>query len=750
MAMKKSVFLVPLLLLALLCAPFSALGEAAPFFFGVAPAAGTVETENTLPSAVTSVQDYVFSTNPEDAGQPLRTRPDTPETAHVKFFAYSQNIVLRGIFEKNGYFFNIPKYWDTRYALAQIQYTVSPLIQDVPASLTFFINDHPIYSCRVEYENGASQIVFVSIPVELLRVGYNEFAITGYVRLYDEDGCLDDFSGANWINISENSVIEAGYDLVDFGSKISFYPYPLMSTMDELGENLTVYVPQDATAEELRAAFLLRADLGDETGNEDRIGFKTLAHYLPGQGNALIVAQRDRLPKEAQDRLPSTGKDLNAGALVYEYGTDGNWTLVVTSGKDECLSEGACMLMDGDRVTQEKDSWAFAAAGSAESIVVSRSLSALIENGETLKGITNLDGISFIGPFRQESTVYLPFSGGFVLGEGGKIELAMRYSDNLDFDRSMVTVFWGETPVASKKLDREKAALDIFSFMMPSDVVGTHAASIKIAFDLEIKELYCTKRADEMPWAYVSGDSTLFLPVGVSSVYDLALRPYPFQRLGLFNSLAVVVPDKMTDVEYALFGRTAALLGANVSPYGTLKVWFASDYPTASQNCNVVALGTYRDNPFIRGLNDKLSFRYAQDGSCFESNRQLLLSERYASRIGILQLIRSPYQEGRAILCLSAADDTGLDSIERYCAVEENNWALQGDAFLIDDDLETKSYRFMEEITVRQATLREKLEKNRDAVLFTIISTAAMLLMLIAVLLILLRYRRNRREEDKK
>ena len=69
MTMKKSVFLVPLLLLALLCAPFSALGEAAPFFFGAAPAAGTVETENTLPSAVTSVQDYVFSTNPEDAGQ---------------------------------------------------------------------------------------------------------------------------------------------------------------------------------------------------------------------------------------------------------------------------------------------------------------------------------------------------------------------------------------------------------------------------------------------------------------------------------------------------------------------------------------------------------------------------------------------------------------------------------------------------------------------------------------------------------
>ena len=56
----------------------------------------------------------------------------------------------------------------------------------------------------------------------------------------------------------------------------------------------------------------------------------------------------------------------------------------------------------------------------------------------------------------------------------------------------------------------------------------------------------------------------------------------------------------------------------------------------------------------------------------------------------------------------------------------------------------------MEEITVRQATLRERFEEHKDAVLFTLVSTDAMLMMLIAVLIILLRYRRNRREEEKK
>ena len=706
------------------------------------------EMSNPEDGTPTSMIDYVFASDPALAGQPLRTRPATPDAAHQMIFKYSQNIVLRGIFEKSGYFFKIPKYWDTRYCLAQIEYTVSPLIENVPASLTFFINDRPIYSCRVDYLNGASQIVFVEIPIEYLKEGYNEFAITGYVRLYDDDGCLDDFSGANWVCISENSRIEAGYDLIDFGNKLSFYPYPLISTMDQNGANLTVYVPNDALEDELQAAFMLRADLGNETVDEDRIGFKTLS-YLAG-GNRLIVARMDRLPQEALTYMPAGNMASGSGALAYEYGSDGAYTLVVTARDEKDLFEAAAMLMDDDRVTQEKDSWAFVPSGTASAMVNNRALNALIGNGETLKGITNQDGINFVGPFHQESSIYLPFSGGFVLGEGGKVELIMRYSENLDFDRSMVTVYWGSTPVASKKLSLEKATLDVLSFMMPSDVVGTHATSIKVAFDLEIKELYCTKRADEMPWAYVSGNSTFYLPEGVSSTYDLALRPYPFQQLGLFKNLAVVVPDTMTDTEYALFGRVAALMGANVSPYGSLRVWRASGYPRATENVHVITLGTWRDNSFIRELNSRLSFKYSDDGNRFVSNDQLLLSERYAAQIGILQLIRSPYQEGRAILVVSGADDQALDLIDRFGTVQANTWTFAGDAFIIDRDLETKHFTFLEEQPVEPATLRERFEAHQDAIIFTLISTSVMLILLIAVLVILIRFRRNRREEAKK
>ena len=696
-----------------------------------------------------SVAEYVLSRDPQSAPPPETQRPETLDADHVKIFPFSSSIVIKGVFERSGFYFQIPSYWDVQYALAQIEFTVSPLIVNIPASLTFFINNTPIYSCAVDYKLGASQITFVKIPINLLKEGFNEFAVTGYVRLYDDDGCLDDFSGASWVRISEQTSIEVGYNLQETNNQLKYFPYPLISTMDETGDYLSFFVPDSPLEEELKAAFMLRALLGNETDKEDRIGFYTFSSLLKEKENALIIARYDRLPADVASVLP----ELHAqeeGAVIYEYQDSGRTVLVLTAAEETDLWEGACLLMDSDRISQEKTPYAFVPRGSAEYVVSSRTLDALVEDGETVKGITGNDGIEFIGPFHQESFIYLPFSGGFVLGEGGKVDLRFRYSDNLDFDRSMITVYWGSTPLASKKLEKENANGDTLSFLMPSDVVGTYASNFRIAFDLELEELYCTKRADQMPWAYVSGDSTLYLPAGNGSFYDLSLRPYPFQRLGLFNNLAVVVPDEMSASEIALFGRLAALTGTNVRPYGVIDVFFASDFQAENENRHVITLGTLADNSFLRELNDHLSFSYSEDGTRFKSNEQLLLSEEYAKNLGVIQIIRSPYQEGKAILAACAVSDFGLDRIEQYLTVQENSRTLSGDAFLIDSDLETKNYTFLKEETSSEITLRQRVEEHKDAIVFTLLSTGAMLLLLIAAVIILIRYHRNRREEANK
>ncbi len=144
------------------------------------------EDQPFIPADEVLISDYVLSSSPETAGAPITVRPETPDCDYTKIFRFSEDYLMHGIFERNDFFFKTANYWDTKYAFAQIEFTVSPLIQDVPASLTFFVNDRPVYSCHVDYRDGASQVCFVSIPVEYLKDGYNEFSITGFVRIYDE------------------------------------------------------------------------------------------------------------------------------------------------------------------------------------------------------------------------------------------------------------------------------------------------------------------------------------------------------------------------------------------------------------------------------------------------------------------------------------------------------------------------------------------------------------------------------------
>jgi cellulose synthase operon protein B len=688
--------------------------------------------------------ETVLASNPSSAALPNALPPQEPPASHTKVFSYDNDMLFSGIYNSNSYFFNVEAYWKVVYAYASVQFSISPLIENIPASLTFFVNSTPVSSCKVDYSNGKTQITYVEIPVSLLRKGYNQFTISAYVRAYNDDGCLDDFSGANWVNVSKDSVVQIGYDVADEGSVLSQYPYPFVSSLDETGSDCSVYVSADASDEELTAALLLRADLGDETQTADEISLKTVDQYgSDGAKQRVVIALKDKLPSSLSGLLRTDGRSLEDYAYVCETSDAEGNILVITSDNPAALYDGAAMLMDENRVSQEKKSFAYVKAGSADAVIQNSTLSDLVLNQYTVEDMTG-GGLSFVGPFRREQKIYLPFSGGFVLADGGKADLNFRYSDNLDFDRSMVTVYWGDIPLCSKKLERQYAGGDTLSFIMPPDVAGTYAGSITIAFDLELEDLYCTKRAEEMPWAYVTGDSSFYLPVGQNSRYSLNAHPYPFQMLGLFQNTYVVVPDSMDEIELNALGEIISMEGVGVSPYGSLQAVRASEFDAEHTDANLIVFGTYQNNSVLASLNDHLSFAFEQDGSRFAGNQELLLSEDYAEDIGILQLLRSPYFSGRAILAVCGTNEKNLATIGSYLTEQMNRGALTGDAFLIDSDFETKSFTFLTNEKKNQVSLRETLEENRDAIAFTLVSTFAMLLLLLAVILVILRARRRK------
>lgn len=720
-------------------------GAAAESQENVQPAVPETETE--IQDATSQeLLDAVMGMNPEDAAMPLTEMPQYAPTPYVKEFTYNEDVVFSGIFDTNNLYFKVQNYWNEQYAYARVQFTLSQMIGDGPASLTFSVNNEPIYSCKVDYQNGREQIAYVPIPVEMLRKGFNNFGVSGYVRIYDEEGCIDDLSGANWVRLEQSSFVAVGYDVIDAQNQIAWYPYPYLSTTDELGSQ-TVVATSDAIDEaELSAALLLRADLSAETDTQDSITLSTFSK-AENYNKKVLVSLLKNLPSEYKKMLPSDAGDLKERAVVTAFGEDDDRTLLIVSEDGDCLTEAAMMLADETRVNQEMRSTAYIKKDASK--LMKEALSYSDENAAyTLTSLAG-GGLSYVGPFHQKQTIYLPFSGGYVLAGTGKIDLAFRYSENLDFSRSLITVYWGETPVASKKLTKENAGDDTLSFSLPADVIGQTAGSIQVVFDLELPELFCSPRMDEMPWAYVAETSTFYLPVGKTGELSFDNQPVPFELSNRFNEVTVVIPDSISDVELNTLGQVATLYGVNISPYGSIDVVRARNFDGKTMDRNLIVLGSYKDNALLQELNSQLSFRYEEDGSRFASNRTQLLSDEFAGKCGIMQLIHSPYGEGRALLAVCATDENSMVQMGEYLQKDSNTWKLKDDVVLFEPNGEIRTYKFLKESEVQTPDLKQFVKNNRDTVLFTVVAVSSMMILLLAVVLILIRIYLARRKEEK-
>ena len=688
----------------------------------------------------------------------ITTKPDIPKTSYNSNFAWSSNTTISGIFSSSSLYFSVPKYWQTKYAIVEINYSVSQLIKGVPSTLTFSINNQPFYSCEVKYVNSEIQTMYAVIPTDLIKEGYNEMQVSGYVRLYDDAGCIDDSSNANWINISKDSHVTVGYEIEPHNNMISCYPYPFMSTLDPTGKKTSILVSDNRNNGEVAAAMFLASNLGNQTSKENDIQVGTWSDYgTLGTDNNVFIGLTENVPEELQSYIEDYKDELqDNGIVLFVNDENKNPMLIIVSDKKEGLMDAVRMLSEKDRVDQEQSNVSEVKIGSTEIVKNSKTLNDTIVNNYTIESITD-GGLTFIGPFHQVKDLILPLSNDYALSSEGKISLKFRYSDNLDFDRSLITVNWGNVPIASKKLSKENASADELTFNIPIDIVGTNAKQISIDFDLEIPDLICTPRQMDMPWAYVTKDSSLYLPLNKSIVPQFDTKPMPFQYNGSYNNVLIVLPDEPTTEELTLVGKTMTMYGKGADPYGSLDVCSASEFlenikekDSTYKDKNIITVGTPDTNELISTLNENLYFPYTEDKTMFKSNEKLVLSDNYANRIGTMQLLKSPYKDDHSVLVLTGATDEALQYIDKTISSDKLQLNLKNDCALIDSNLDIKTYRFRtEEVKDSKPTFVERIVKNKNSLVFTLASTSVMLILFLSIVLVLIRNKNRNKKQTK-
>lgn len=660
-------------------------------------------------------------------------------------FPFETNRILSGAYGNEAVYFDIPEYWAEKEATVDLKISLSPLLVDVPAYLNFYVNNEPVFTEQLDYSKGEYQEIHFNIPAETLKENQNYLSVSGFAAIYDKEGCIDQLSNANWVKIHGESQICVAYQMRTPQYVVSEYPYPMISGENSNGENIAIVVPDSPKEGELTAASWMSADLGKRTGEENGVSLETASDFDRTQESGVVIGLYDRLPKFAEEILTfgNVQKErLRDNAVICVMkGESGNYTMVISSMNEECLTEAVWYLMDESRLSQEKGETVYVGKGSSEQL---RTGMKSKENDTYTVGELNgtEKGLNYQGPFHQEQTLFLDEHTRRILGKNGYMDLKFRYSENMDFNRASITVLLNQTPVASRRLMKENAFQDELKFSIPEDMIGEKITSVTVAFDLDIPETYCTYRNDDIPWAYLTEDSVICLPQGERQKLDFDSIPYPFGRSGNFDQTAAVLPEHFTDHELQLLGQLMGMYGSELNPYGDFRVVYAENMDETYKEKNLMVIGTPKDQPVFSEISGQMPFAFDEKEGVLQGNKSLALSENYMHQVAVLEFVSSGEDKEYRILVAGAENDSLLGNMSEFLRKEENRSKLSGDTVLIDIDRELRSYIFQDGTEdVERPTLRERIEQNKESVVYALVSTGGMLLILLAAILLFIRAR---------
>lgn len=630
----------------------------------------------------------------------------TNET-YISKIELNSNITFHGVFDSYRWIFNTKSKEGTERVTLNLEIESTDVLADkVKSYLTFSLNGSEFYSMEINKRNGEPETLTINLPGYLLKDGSNEVKIEGYLRCSDEP-CTDDYNTANWLVLGGKSNIELVEKAKVYGNKIIEFPYGLAESYDS---NNKIIIPDKYTDGELSSALKFQTLLGGINGNGEIVKWSDRGDL--SKSNVIFIGSKE----EGESNLPIISNDIKDLPLDNEayigvnnspFSTRSDLKLIsIISNSETELESAIKFLMNKDIYGQV----------SSSSIFVNSKLD-LDKEIKPVSSIITLEelGVSEMkveGLFRKEVKIGYALPKNKKLSPGDKLELNLRYSENLDFDRSLFTVYINDTPIGSKKLEREKANNDNISIVIPKDVLNTSYLEIKLAYDLNLKGVECEKNQHEQPWGLVTGDSYIQINSRNTNEFYFNNYPAPFVQDWDINDTMFIVPDNLPSKDLTALGNMANLMGKgmryNLGKIGAVSIGNLKD---EHKDNNIIVYGTPNNNKLIKELNDSLWFKYDKDWSKFLSNEKLYLMDDYAKNIATFQLDYSSYSNGKFMLVLTSPNEELLTKSLVYLGKETEVYKLYGDGAVVDIDGNVRNFKYKES---EESPIYEQLKGLED------------------------------------
>lgn len=591
---------------------------------------------------------------------------------HIQLF--SDDFCLTGVYSECAQTFFTGR-WEIENAKLSLYIEGSPLFEG-GEQLFVTLNDTRVFEAAIsELDNGQLEI---DLPNELIVTnGMNTLNITA--RLYgDTDFCADAATFSNWLNIYKQSFVSVTYRPAAPVSTIAEF-YSAFTSIDAMDNNQSaICIPETASAETFSAAaYALAGMAGNAVLEYENIGLRSIskASDLYGLKYAVLIADYDKLPTEVVALLSQGARNTaQKGAVVALVQYEDTHLLVITGAEADALKNAGVLLANRDMVSYVEQTERAILADEDYHMSKWR-IGQYLELGS--------HDIILDGLFEQTAQYIIDFPANRTVAFSSQLSLDFAHSAELNFERSLLSVYINDKPIGSRALSARTARGSTVVLDIPQDIKISGSFSIKVVFNLDPGDDWC--RIENMPWARI--DSTSMLKLASYSEASLLFENYPspFVVDGSFDNVLVILPDEPSYADIESLRLIMLTLGRYLRDNtGALRVSFASDAGDV-ENANIISIGKAVENKVALENSDSLCFSYGTQGYRLHSKATALGEGTGA--LGTLELMRSPHSEWmHGILVVSAVTNQGLLNASSYLGSQNLLWQLSGDAIAVSGD----------------------------------------------------------------
>lgn len=662
----------------------------------------------------------------------------------VKAYKFQDDVTINGVIGSTERFFNVSQNWDVKDLKLNLVYTKSELLDVNYSTITVFINGEPVSSKRLDGDRKYQDKWQVNIPKELVKPGYNSISIKAYKTISDKI-CRDDSNTANWLVIHKQSDIELNYSLKSNSNEIKDYNSIFTNIGNEEYVDTTFVLPDKYNSNELSSIMNLSLNMGQKLKADNfKLDVKLKSNLKEYNNNIIYVGGTNDTSADFLNLLSNDEKNQAKNKAVIKqvispFNKEKRMILIISDNSKSL--KNATKLICNNELLNELNSSSFI-------IDETKDVSDIKKDTKNKLTLNDLGYNDFLlkGPFSQETNFDVSIPKNKISTAGSILNLKFRYAKNLDFERSLVTVYVNDKPISSKKLSLEKADNDNLEVNLPTDVLGKNYYKIKVVFNLELKDLMCVTRDTDNPWAYILDSSFIKFDFKDNDSLNFKSYPYPFIDNQQANDINVVVSKNLNSSDLSNIANIIGNMGRDaVYNTGNLNVLTDSEFLNTNKKGNLIVIGTPDDNSILKDINKDLYIKFDKNFSGFENNDKIkFLDDKYSKQLSTIQLINSPYSKSNSAIIVSSLDKNSLSSSVRYLSDNNLTRDLKGDAAVVNRDGGIQDISFKENNTKDEEhednSAKFKLEKS--SLTFVLIAGFLFLTVIISAILLILKYRK--------